>query len=148
MHTYTNLAWPDDPYRTGQQLYRGLSHGSPPSLWAASGDTSHPTPAAAAIVYLPLHRTHDAGHNRADIDLRVSRSRRRTCAAEHRSWLAVADVDLLQACRHAAVLAGDRLASRPSPPPEAHSSHGVTRGLAAVEGVWAERTLTVVARQQ
>ena len=22
MHVYTNMAWPDDPYRTGQQLYR------------------------------------------------------------------------------------------------------------------------------
>ena len=57
MQTWTNLAWPDDPYRTGQQLYRRPA----PRLaafttWPAV--TSGPAvPATTAVVYLPLHRT-------------------------------------------------------------------------------------------
>ncbi|HEV2375984.1 MAG TPA: hypothetical protein VGS19_27925 [Streptosporangiaceae bacterium] len=56
MRTYTNLAWPDDPYRTGQQPYPRPT----PRLAAfAMGQTtgsSLPEAQAAAVVYLPLHR--------------------------------------------------------------------------------------------
>ncbi len=54
MRTWTNLTWPDDPYRTGQQLYRRPV----PRLAGFTRRVSGcPVPAAAAIVYLPLHRT-------------------------------------------------------------------------------------------
>jgi hypothetical protein len=57
MEIYTNLVRPDDPYRTGQQLYRR----PPPRLAAFTVSqtawASRPAPTAAAIVYLPLHRT-------------------------------------------------------------------------------------------
>ena len=57
MRTWTNLPWPDDPYRTGQQLYR-----RPAGRLAAF--TTWPTvaggravPLTTAIVYLPLDRS-------------------------------------------------------------------------------------------
>ena len=57
MQIYTNMAWPDDPYRTGQQLYPRPA----PRLAAFTVESSRargsPTITSAAIVYLPLHRT-------------------------------------------------------------------------------------------
>jgi hypothetical protein len=39
MRTWTNLPWPDDPYRTGQQLYR-----KPDSRLAAARLDGQPRP--------------------------------------------------------------------------------------------------------
>ena len=53
---YSNMTWPDDPYRTGQQLHRRPA----PRLAAFTvGPRSYSQPEAvsAAVVYLPLHRT-------------------------------------------------------------------------------------------
>jgi hypothetical protein len=57
MLTWSNLARPGDPYRTGQRLYR-----KPAPLLAAitarqsTGTGDFPC-AVFAVVYLPLHRT-------------------------------------------------------------------------------------------
>ena len=77
MRAYTNLTWPDDPYRTGQQLYR-----RPVSRLAAFAARPGrrgrpPVPAAAAIVYLPLHRTQAVARDRADGRVRIPRSQHR-----------------------------------------------------------------------
>ena len=137
MHTWTNMAAPDDPYRTGQQLYRRPCPMLAAFTVAPPADASHPTPAAIGIVYLPLHRTQMLAITEETLTFGF-RAAGATCAAETPLLAAVADVDLLQARRHAAVLAGHRL------PADLHllrkhTAATATRGLAAVEGVWAER---------
>jgi hypothetical protein len=137
MLTYTNMTWPDDPYRTGQQLYRRPV----PRLAAfaveraATGDC--PASAAVAIVYLPLHRTQAIsvteqtltfGFRAASID----------DAAEAPGLAAVADLDLMQARRHAAVLAGHLLAGDLAVLRQAGDAAAL-RGLAAVKHEWAAR---------
>jgi hypothetical protein len=137
MRTYTNMTWPDDPYRTGQQLY----HRPVPRLAAftagraASG--GRPAAAAVAIVYLPLHRTQAVsvteqtltfGFRTASID----------DAQEAPALAAVADLDLMQARRHAAVLAGYLLAGDLAALRQAGDAAAL-RGAAAVEHEWAAR---------
>lgn len=105
MRTYTNMAWPADPYRTGQQLFRRPA----PRLAAfATGPAvggSRYVPAVVATVYLPLHRTRAVavteqtlafGFRAASIDDEAAAP----------ALAAVADLDLLQPRRHAAILAG------------------------------------------
>lgn len=105
MHVYTNMTWPGDPYRTGQQLYRR------PALRLAAFTvgprTSEPWQdgASAAVVYLPLHRTQPLTATEATLTFgfhAVSAER----SAEVPALAAVADLDLMQARRHAAVLTG------------------------------------------
>jgi hypothetical protein len=107
MKVYTNLVWPDDPYRTGQQLYPRPG----PRLAAfAAGPPTRSSLAcnSAAIVYLPLHRTQALaiteqtaaiGFHAASID----------GEAEAIALAQVADLALMQARRHAAILAGHLL---------------------------------------
>jgi hypothetical protein len=104
---------------------------------APPADASHPTPAATGIVYLPLHRTHTLAITEETLTFGF-RAASATCAAETPLLAVVADVDLLQARRHAAVLAGHSL------PADLHllrkhTAATATRGLAAVEEGWAER---------
>lgn len=137
MRTWTNMAAPDDPYRTGQQLYRRPCPMLAAFTVAPTADASHPTPAATGIVYLPLHRTHTLAITEETLTFGF-RAASATCAAETPLLAAVADVDLLQARRHAAVLAGHSL------PADLHllrkhTAGTATRGLAAVEEIWAER---------
>lgn len=105
MPQYTNLSWPDDPYGTGQQLYRrskdllaGFS-----VLWADDG--AQALPVACAVAYLRLHRTHAVSLDPAEIDfgfraVAVSGSR------DIEDLAVVFDLDLLQARRHAVIMAG------------------------------------------
>ncbi len=137
MRTWTNLAWPDDPYRTGQQLYpRPAPRLAAFTVGLAEGG-GRPACHSAAIVYLPLHRTRTVavtgqtvgfGFRAASID----------GVAEAAALVQVADLDLMQARRHAAVLAGNlldcELAALRSAVPDA-----VLRGVAAVEREWADR---------
>jgi hypothetical protein len=108
MRTYTNTAWPGDPYRTGQQLYRRPA----PRLAAFAAGPPAPAsrlaPNSAAMVYLPLHRTRALaiteqtavfGFHAASI----------SGEAEAIALAQAADLDLMQARRHAAVLAGHLL---------------------------------------
>ena len=138
MRTWTNLAWPDDPYRTGQQLYR-----KPAGRLAAF--TTWPAviggqqmPATTAIVYLPLHRTEPVtvtGQTLAFGFRAVSAAD----PAEVPAVAAVADLDLMQARRHAAVLTGYHLDQDLA---ALQQADGVTawRGLAAVADDWADRS--------
>ncbi|MGI8451095.1 MAG: hypothetical protein ACR2MP_28715 [Streptosporangiaceae bacterium] len=136
MLTYTNMTWPDDPYRTGQQLYRRPV----PRLaafaaeWAAAGG---PVPAAVAIVYLPLHRTQTLTVTEETLTFGF-RAASTSDAAEAPGLAAIADLDLMQARRHAAILAGHLLAGDLSALRQADGA-AVWRGLAAVEREWAGR---------
>ena len=137
MHTWTNMAAPDDPYRTGQLLYRRPCPMLAAFTVARPADASHPAPAAIGIVYLPLHRTQMLAITEETLTFGF-RAASATCAAETPLLAAVADVDLLQARRHAAVLAGHRL------PADLHvlrkhMAGMAMRGLAAVAQDWADR---------
>jgi len=137
MQTYTNMTWPDDPYRTGQQLYRRPA----PRLAAFTVDPATAgnfrQPHAFAIVYLPLHRTQALivteptltfGFRAASADGDPETSR----------MAKLADLDLMQARRHAAFLAGYKLADDLIALQNA-ARGDVLRGVAAVTEEWADR---------
>jgi hypothetical protein len=137
MRTWTNLAWPDDPYRTGQQLYR-----KPGSRLAAF--TTWPAviggqqvPATTAIVYLPLHRSRPVTVTGQTLAFGF-RAASASGPAEVPAVAAVADLDLMQARRHAVVLTGYHLDKDLA---ALQRADGVTkcRGLAAVAGDWDHR---------
>jgi hypothetical protein len=137
MLTWTNMAWPDDPYRTGQQLFRRPS----PMLAAFAVLPPGPAPihgsTAVAVVYLPFPRvgpltvTEDTlmfGFRAAAIPGNADLPR----------LARVVDLDLMQACRHARYLAS----YAPVPVLEAllDAVPGlICRGLAAVASGWADR---------
>jgi hypothetical protein len=137
MRTYSNLTWPDDPYRTGQQLYRRPV----PRLAAfATGQTAaagRPVPAAVAIVYLPLHRTRTVTVTEQTLTFGF-RAASAEDPADIPALAAIADLDLMQARRHAAILAGHLLAKELAALRQAGDA-GTLRGLAAVEREWAAR---------
>jgi hypothetical protein len=138
MRTWTNLAWPDDPYRTGQQLYRR----PPPRLaafttWLALVG-GQPVSATAATVYLPLHRTRPVTVTGQTLTFGF-RAASASDTAEVPGVAAVANLDLMQARRHAAILAGYHLAEDLAALRQAHGMT-VRRGLAAVAGDWAGRS--------
>jgi hypothetical protein len=137
IRTWTNLAWPDDPYRTGQQLYRRPVPRLAAFTTAPAAAGTHPAPAAAAIVYLPLHRTRTVSVTEQTLMFGF-RAVTITDPAQAASLAAVADLDLLQARRHAAVLAGYRLARDLTALRQDGDAAGL-RGLAAVEREWADR---------
>jgi hypothetical protein len=136
IRTYTNMAWPDDPYRTGQQLYR-----RPAARLAAF--TAEPTatsvlvPSAVAIVYLPLHRTQAISVTEQTLTFGF-RAASADEPADMSALAALADLDLMQARRHAAVLAGYLLAGDLAALRSA-GDVAALRGLAAVEREWAAR---------
>jgi hypothetical protein len=137
MRSWSNMTWPDDPYRTGQQLYRRPA----PRLaafttWPAPA-SGRSAPAATAIVYLPLHRAGlvtVTGQTLA-FGFRATAASGTPAIA---GMAAVADLDLLQACSHAAVLAGYLLAGDLAALRAADGMR-VRRGLAAVASEWASR---------
>jgi hypothetical protein len=137
MKTYTNMTWPDDPYRTGQQLYRRPAPRLAAFTVGQAMEGNLRLPHAFAIVYLPLHRTQALavtegrlafGFRAASVD----------SGAEASGMAKLADLDLMQARRHAAFLAGYRLADDLIA--LQNSAHDdVLRGVAAVAHEWAER---------
>jgi hypothetical protein len=137
MRTCTNLTWPDDPYRTGQQLYRRPV----PRLAAfATGQTcagGRLAPAAVAIVYLPLHRTRTVTVTEQTLTFGF-RTASADDPADMPALAAIADLDLMQARRHAAVLAGHLLSGDLAVLRQAGDA-GALRGLAAVEREWVAR---------
>jgi hypothetical protein len=137
MRTFTNLAWPDDPYRASQQLYR-----RPSPMLAAFAVITVPgdavmVSAAMAVAYLPLHRTRVVEVSEATVSFGF-----RAAAAADSNGIAqlvtLADLDLMQARRHAVVLAGHDLPAELRSLREAAPGL-VTRGLAGVEAGWASR---------
>ncbi|HEY7145012.1 MAG TPA: hypothetical protein VH637_12265 [Streptosporangiaceae bacterium] len=135
MRTYTNMTWPDDPYRTGQQLYRRPV----PRLAAfTAGRTAvggNLVSSAVAIVYLPLHRTQAMSVTEQTLTFGF-RAASADDPADLPALAVVADLDLMQARRHAAVLAGRLLASDLA---ALQAGNAAVRGLAAVEREWAAR---------
>jgi len=136
MRTYTNMAWPDDPYRTGQQLYprpaprlASFATGTPP---VHDGQAAR----SAAIVYLPLHRTRTLTATRQTLTFGF-RAASITGQAEADDLAALADLDLIQARRHAAILTGCMLDGELA---GLQMAAGITRrGMAAVQAEWASR---------
>jgi hypothetical protein len=136
MQIYTNMAWPDDPYRTGQQLYPRPA----PRLAAFTVESirarSSPMTTAAAIVYLPLHRTRAVTVTEPTLAFGF-RAASVTGEAGMEALARLADLDLLQARRHAAILTGCMLSRALA---ELQLLAGITlRGLSAVQEEWARR---------
>jgi hypothetical protein len=134
MQVYTNMAWPEDPYRTGQQLYSrpvprlAAFTIAPPAGLARAMATS------VAIVYLPLHRTQAMTVTGRTLAFGF-RAASIADEAEAGDLAALADLDLLQARRHAAILAGyllpDELGEL-----RALLAGSALRGLSAVQQEW------------
>ena len=136
MEIYTNMAWPDDPYRTGQQLYPGPA----PRLAAFTVESSRARDSlmttSTAIVYLPLHRTRPVTVTGQTLTFGF-RAASITGEAEAGALAGLADLDLSQARRHAAVLTGCMLSRTLA---ELQRLAGTTlRGLSAVREEWAGR---------
>jgi len=136
MLTWTNLAQPGDPYRTGQRLYR-----KPAPLLAAI--TARQTPGNGdspstvfAVVYLPLHRTRALPVSEGTLAFGFRAASVRG-GAGMAALAEAAGLDLMAARSHAAVLAGHDLPAelafltRPGAAP--------ARGLAAAGQAWAGR---------
>jgi hypothetical protein len=138
MRTWTNLTWPDDPYRTGQQLYRKPGGRLAAFTTWPAAVSGQPVPATTAIAYLPLHRTRPVTVTAQTLTFGF-RAASASDPAEVPGVAAAADLDLMQARRHAAVLAGYHLGEDLTALQEAG---GVTafRGLAAVIIDWAGRS--------
>ncbi len=136
MRTYTNMAWPDDPYRTGQQLYprpvprlASFATGTP----AAHGGQAA---RSAAIVYLPLHRTRTVTVTGQTLTFGF-RAASIIGEADAGALAVLADLDLIQARRHAAILTGCMLGEGLA---DLQMAAGTTlRGLAAVQAEWSSR---------
>jgi hypothetical protein len=137
MHTYTNMTWPDDPYRTGQQLYRRPVPRLAAFAVERTGMGGCLVPAAVAIVYLPVHRTRAMRVTEQTLTLGF-RAASADDVADVPALAAIADLDLMQARRHAAVLAGHLLAGDLAALRQAGDAAAL-RGLAAVEREWAAR---------
>jgi hypothetical protein len=137
MRTYTNLAWPDDPYRTGQQLYRRPVPRLAAFTSGRAAAAGPQAPWAVAVVYLPLHRTRAVAVTEQTLTFGF-----RAVGIDDPAGLpalaAVAGLDLLQARRHAAVLAGHQMAGDLAALRQAAGASEL-RGLAAVELEWAAR---------
>jgi hypothetical protein len=137
MRTFTNLAWPGDPYRASQQLYR-----RPPPMLAAfaavpPGNEAACGAWAVAVAYLPLRRARaiEVTEQTIAFGFRAAAIEDRRCAGD---LAAAADLDLMQARRHAVILAGHDLTTELRAL-RAAAPGWVTRGIAAVESGWAER---------
>jgi hypothetical protein len=137
IRTWTNLTWPDDPYRTGQQLYRRPAPRLAAFTTASAADGSRRASDACAIVYLPLHRTRVVSVTQQTLMFGF-RATGISDPAQAADLAVVADLDLLQARRHAAVLAGCLLARDLAALRQGGDAAGL-RGLAAVEREWAGR---------
>jgi len=137
MRTYTNLAWPDDPYRASQQLYARPS----PMLAAFAvmppGQCAVTAPAAVAVAYLPLHCTRaiTVTEDTLAFGFRAASAADGGCIPRPAG---VADLDLMQARRHARFLVGHALGDSLRALREAAPGL-VARGLDAVESCWADR---------
>ena len=136
MRTWTNMAWPDDPYRTGQQLYP--RPGPRLASFATGTPPAHGSQAArsAAIVYLPLHRTRTLAVAGPTLTFGF-RAASITGQAEADDLAALADLDLIQARRHAAILTGCMLGGELAGLQMA--AEITLRGLAAVQAEWSSR---------
>ncbi len=131
------MAWSGDPYGTGQQLYRRPSPRLAAFALARPAATGVTVPLACAVVYLPVPRTRRLnitegtftfGFRAAAVDDPVDTP----------ALAATADLDLLQAHRHAVALAGHSLHDDLAGLRQAAERQSL-RGLAAIERAWKSR---------
>jgi len=134
MPAYTNMAWPEDPYGTGQLWRR-----EPPLLasfavrWAA-GDAGAAAPVSYAVAYLRMHRT-----QAVDLTSGVSFGFRAVTAAAGdgaRELVRLFDLDAMRARRLAKVVAGCGLA-HDLQAMQAFAAGDVGRGIRGLAAAWA-----------
>jgi hypothetical protein len=133
--TYANMTWPDDPYRTSQQLIRR----PPPRLAAFTAICDDGRACPTAVVYLPLHRTRPVTITAATLSFGFRAALASGEAADGPALARIADLDLMQARRHAAILAGYQLAAELAPL-RAQAGGSSLRGITAVQQEWAARS--------
>ena len=137
MRTWTNMTRPGDPYRTGQQLYRRPS--GQLAAFAAGGGLragGRWRPVCCVMVYLPLHRTRPVAVTAETLAFGFSAAGI-TRFNEASSLTALADLDLMQARRHATALAAH--APREDLTALLATAAGPARGLTAARQAWAGR---------
>lgn len=144
--TYANLAWPADPFRTGQQLFR--KPGPMLTAFTLTPDPGHEagrmSMVVAAMVYLPLHRTRTVMITSREMPAgfrAVSASDRSESAALAR----IADLDLARAVRHGSVLAGHLLAADLARLQEL-AGGDVLRGVTSTARGWTDRSASAPGR--
>ncbi len=137
MLTWTNMTRPGDAYRTGQQLYRrpsGLL-----AAFAAGGALrggGRRRSACCVMVYLPLHRTRPVAVTAETLAFGF-RAAGITQVNETPALAAIADLDLMQARRHAKALAAH--APRDDLIALQAAATGPVRGLLTARQAWAGR---------
>jgi hypothetical protein len=138
MRTDTNMAWPDDPYGTGQLWRREPLLISGFSIcWMAHGQQTWPV--SYAVTYLLLHRTHVV-----DLTSGVSFGFRAVAieaTAELKNLLHLFDLDAMRARRLAKIVAGWRLGN------ELDTMQGLAatetyRGIQSLAESWLNRRKT------
>jgi len=144
--TYANLAWPADPFRTGQQLFR-----KPGPMLTAFTLTPDPGDEAgqlsmvvAAMVYLPLHRTRTVMITSREMPVGF----RAVSTSDHSELPAlarIADLDLARAVRHGSVMAGHLLAAELARLQEL-AGGAVLRGVTSTARAWTDRDASVQGR--
>jgi len=132
MASYTNMAWPEDPYGTGQ-LWRREPHLLAGLAVCWTGEAGQAVPVCYAVAYLRLHRTRPV-----DLTSGVSFGFRTVVAAagdEVRDLVRMFDLDVLRARRLAKVVAGCSLA-RDLHAFDALAVGDVGRGIRGLAAVW------------
>jgi hypothetical protein len=135
MRTATNMAWPDDPYGTGQ-LWRKEPRLLAGFAVASLTDGPQVYPVSYAATYLRLHRTQavdltpgiNFGFRAVSIDTN----------AELSPLLQVFDMDVMRARRLAKIVAGWRLAEDLAVM-RTHSVQQVGRGIQGLVESWSDR---------
>jgi hypothetical protein len=132
MPGYSNMAWPDDPYGTGQ-LWRQEPHLLTGLAVCWAGEAGRAVPVCYAVTYLRLHRARPV-----DLTSGVSFGFRAVVAAtgdEVRELVRMLDLDVLRARRLAKVVAGCSLA-RDLHAMDAFALGEVGRGIRGLAAVW------------
>lgn len=133
MTVYTNMAWPDDPYGTGQ-LWRK----EPPLLASFAAlcvdDDERAIPVAYAVVYLRVHRTTpiEASSNLAFGFRAVSN----TAPQDLAELVRLFDLDAMRARRLATIVAGHHLADDLHAMETATEHPDIGRGIRALAADW------------
>src|ERR1700722_3631789 len=138
MHTWSNMAWPDDPYGTGQQLYRRPSPQLAAFTLLTVSHDSDSTSSAFAVVYLPLYRRGKVAVTEGTLTFGFCVFSV-TDTTEMPDLAAAASLSLMHSWHHAAIFTGlamdDDIAILRS------SAVGqALRGLKAVQQAWVDRS--------
>ena len=131
MPGFTNMAWPEDPYGTGQ-LWRKEPHLLAGFSVCHAGEPGKAMPVSYAVVYVRLHRTQPA-----DLTPGVSFGFRAVTVAtddQMEELVRVLDLDILRARRLAKIITGHSLARDLHAIAEL-ASPGAGRGIRGLQAV-------------